>query len=280
MFRRTCALLVALLTASVALAAPAIAEESDGAGRGTVGDTLMELPDLPITVPLACKARVSDSAGAVHCRWRGGEDPAVDSWQLWNLQVRPEVGPRNLVAELGADTHSYVDSNVEVPAGYLYAVLGLDEEGQVVARSRVVHVRLKERSDRVEMLRLECSVHRGEGVAGDATIRDDVEIGCEWSAATDPAAEGYVLWRRVDHGEREVIARMGLDQISYVDTDVAPGHRYTYLVRAVDEEGNVVAKSHSEHVAIRAHDEPQRDQVRSHDEPERDARRAVRDGRR
>ena len=43
---------------------------------------------------------------------------------------------RNLVAELRPEQTEYVDTDVKVPAVYVYAVVGLDARGDVVARSR------------------------------------------------------------------------------------------------------------------------------------------------
>ena len=244
MFREIPVLVLSLLTGATLFAAPALAGDAPTrSGPDSVGVDAMELPDVPRAVKLNCKARSADSIGAVHCSRRAGDDLDVRGWQLWNLQVRPVHGTRNLVAELGADAHGYVDTEVEVPAAYLYAVLALNGDGEVIARSRVSYVSLAEHHDRIEILRLQCEAHRTDDSVDDTTSRPEVQIGCGWSASTRPSAVGYVLWRSVNGGEREVIARTGLDVNSYRAADVAPGHRYLFVVNAVDAHEHVVGIS-------------------------------------
>jgi len=213
--------------------------------------------DTPVVVKLNCHGYVHEGVGIVGCGWRAEADASVASWQLWNLQIRPERGSRNLVAELGADVRSYRDSNVVVPATYVYAMLGFDADGDIVARSRLSRVALHERDRKPDILRLDCRAHRLplDAVADTvAEVDSIVSIGCEWSATDADNAAGYQLWRSLDGGARHIIARTGLDQTSVRDHDVAVGHQYRYVVTAVDAEGHVVGRSRAATVGLRPHD--------------------------
>jgi len=228
----------------------------------------LEFPgDTPAIVKLNCQGYAKEGAGIVGCGWRAGPHTAVASWQLWNLQTRPEPGSRNLVAELGADVRSYRDSNVVVPAGYVYAILGLDADGDIVVSSRPSRVVLHERDRKLDILKLDCRSHTAEpDVAADSVVEVDsvVSIGCEWTATRSDHAVGYQVWRSVDGGDRHLIGRAGLDQTSIRDHDVALGHRYRYVVTAVDDEGHVVSRSRAAMVALRPHDRAE-DRVREVD---------------
>ncbi len=219
--------------------------------------------DALATAKLNCHGHVEQGTGVVGCAWRVDSDRTVASWQLWNLQTRPERGSRNLVAELGADVRSYRDPEVAVPAAYVYAVIGLDADGEIVARSRLSSAVLQERDRKLDILRLDCAAHRAElDDAADAAVElapavevdPAFSIGCQWSATRSDQAVGYELWRSVDGGERHVIARTGLDQTSVRDNEVSIGHRYRYVVLAVDTDGHIVGRSRSATVALRPHD--------------------------
>jgi len=218
-------------------------------------DRALDVPDIEAVVKLDCQPRRSDAEAAVACEWRADDDLGVRSWQLWKLQVRPERGGRTLVAQLGADATAHTDLDVTVPAAYLYAVLGLDADGTVIARSRVDPVQLNVRDHQVEPMRLECAAHPIDSAPG-------AVVGCEWNEVSNDAAVGYILWKSVDGGERAEIARVGLETTHVRDDEVAPGHRFTYVVTAVDQAGAIVGQSRSETVGIAARDrviEPVRD---------------------
>lgn len=93
----------------------------------------------------------------------------------------------------------------------------------------------------VERLRMACEPYRTD--AGPA-------IGCRWSSAEARGAAGYVLYRAVDDGPREKVFRTGLDGPRHFRQLVRPGHRYTYAVVAVTEDGRVTSRSEPVTVAI------------------------------
>ncbi len=200
-------------------------------------------PGVPHEIKARCFGSVDDTgAGSVECNWTIRDDAAIAGWQLWNIRIRPDHGERNLVAELGADVTTYLDTAVEVPGRYLYVVLGLDADGAIIARSAVAPAGLVAPPAHDDPMRLKCRVTGPTDVAP--------EIGCEWSPTKVETAVGYVLWRIVDGGDRGAVARTGLDVTRFVDTEVAAGHRYVYAITAVDATGEVVGRSRAEHVDI------------------------------
>jgi hypothetical protein len=256
------------LVAALALpVSAAIVDQESGAtsllGSHPVRDAItnvlgrpMDLPDVDAAVKLRCGAKVSDRAAEAHaaavaCEWSARDDLDVRSWQLWNLQIRPERGSRNLVVEVGADVTSHLDTQVTAPAVYIYAVLGLDGDGEIIARSRLQVVKLERRDHKVEPMRLECAAHR----AGTDRL-PAVTVGCHWSEVSNDAAVGYVIWKSVDGGARTVLARTGLETTEIRDEAVTFGHRYTYVATAVDSASHVVGRSRAEIVSIPQHDRP------------------------
>ncbi|MDW3217713.1 MAG: hypothetical protein R8F63_03785 [Acidimicrobiales bacterium] len=288
--QRLWATVIAVIALAAVLAVPAAAATLDGGAitsperhrrlHTALAPDAMRLPPVDAAIALDCVPRVAGDEvtdrvdGAVHCEWRSEVD--VRSWQLWNVELRPTHGHRNLVAELGADRQSYTDVDVEVPGAYLYAVLGLDGDGEVIARSRIVPVKLQHHDIAVEPMRLTCEPHRTDTATDVVADRPpSFAVGCNWSEITNDAAVGYVVFKAVDGGERSVFARVGLDVTSIRDDDVVAGHRYTYVVTAVDGEGHVVGRSRAETVGvpIPERDRPEREPVRPdavRDEPVRD----------
>jgi len=200
-------------------------------------------PDVPPSIRARCVGSVGESgSGSVECNWRAREDLGIAGWQLWNLQVRPAHGERNLVAELRTGVTSYTDTNVEIPGQYFYVVLGLDADGDIIARSGVAPATLEKRPTHDDPMRLEC---------GAADLQNpSASIGCEWSPTKAETAAGYVLWRSVGGDDRMVVARTGLEAVRFVDADVAAGHRYVYVITAVDAGGEVVGRSRPDHAGI------------------------------
>lgn len=262
---RLAAALAVVVALALATTAPAAAEtgpmsaETDHARIDALG---LE-HDLLAAVRLTCRGHVGDDGPAVGCEWKQQRDAAnVRVWQVWNVQVRPDAGVRNLVAEVGPDVGSIRDTSVVAPAKYLYAVVGLDHAGEVVARSRVVAVRLGEaRRHDIEQLRLDC--------LGELTDAGPV-IGCDWSAADEARVAEYRLFRATHGHDRRLVAATGPDQTSYRDDAVEVGVRHRYWVVGIDDHGNVVAASRSSVAGV----EPQRPEQ---SEPRRDTDEAARD---
>lgn len=207
-------------------------------------------PDTRNEIKARCVGSISDTGkGSVECNWTAREGLDVAGWQLWKLRVRPEHGDRLLVVEVRPEVTTFVDTDVAVPAHYTYAVLGINEAGEVIARSAAVPVELVDPPVHDRPLRLNCNPMIGIDRV-DPAVTSSPSIGCEWSPTDNETAVGYVLWRMVDGGDRQAIARTGLDRLRYVDTEVTFAQRLTYVVTAVDANGEVVARSREEHVGL------------------------------
>ncbi len=112
---------------------------------------------------------------------------------------------------------------------------------------RPVDVRPEERPENdVEVLRLECR----------PATQFDNAIGCAWSDVTANGAVGYQLWRIVDRGDREMAWRGGLDTTEQLDRVPGDAQVVRYAVLAVDDAGEIVARSRAERVVLPSDDAP------------------------
>ena len=71
-------------------------------------------------------------------------------------------------------------------------------------------------------------------------------IDCSWTPDTDSDLAGYVVYRRdVTAGTtmERVSPRTPLVAPSFTDAAVVPGHRYAWVVSAIDQDGNESARS-------------------------------------
>lgn len=260
-FAATTILVVAVLSTLVATAGAAVPRDATAPPDPTAAIDALALPDVDTVVKLECEGSVDDSGdGHVGCRWRLGDtlvrpQHEIVKWQLWSIQLKPTQGHRNLVAELRPEQTAYRDDEVEAPAAYLYAVLGLDARGEIVARSRPDLAVVAARPER-EVLRLACRARIVDVAPSLSTDRVAIDapgrpvVGCEWSPTRHPRAVGYHLYRSADGGAREVVARTGLDRTSAVDDSVGFGHRYAYVVAAVDADGTILSRSRVARVGI------------------------------
>lgn len=130
----------------------------------------------------------------------------------------------------------------------------------------------------LEMLSMACRVVDGrtDAVADKVTDRETdrvtdraalnpsptrIHIGCRWRPAHHRAAVGYQLWRIVDRGEREMVARGGLDMVGARDVVSAEAHLVRYAVVAVNKDGRRVGQSRVVKIHLRdgrTHDGPVR----------------------
>lgn len=96
----------------------------------------------------------------------------------------------------------------------------------------------------VERLALHCQA------ADDDTDVARTRVGCEWRAATSDRVVGYQLWRVVDRGDRQMVARVGTDTLAIRDVVPADSSVVRYAVLAVDADGNIVGRSAVERVVV------------------------------
>ena len=273
---RAAAVAAATLALLVGLAAPASAATGPGSAPYLAADSAAaealgfdELADDLEVIKLRCRGHVADTGPVTNCAWRT-DAPDVATFQLWRLQLDVDDAARVLVTEVGVDTHAAADTGVVAPAIYLYAVLGLDADGQVVARSRADRVSLRDPS--IEHLRLACDKVTDAVPATDTEPAVAPSIGCTWSPAEEAEVRAYHLYRVVHGEDRVLIATVGADVVSYLDTSVEAGVRYRYRVEGVDEAGETVARSRFDGAGCPKPDRTDRDRDRAHDRSDRKQR--------
>ena len=70
------------------------------------------------------------------------------------------------------------------------------------------------------------------------------EVTCTWSASTAETFKGYVLTKRVGDGPTEEILRTTDRSLtSKTDKEVQTGTRITYVIEAIDRDGNVLGRA-------------------------------------
>lgn len=133
-------------------------------------------------------------------------------------------------------------------------------DDRATSDARPTDTRPARRPADLEVLQLACAVADDEAAEdevaeGDATR---VRIGCRWRPAVSERAAGYQLWRIVDRGEREAVARGGLDMLGARDVVPASADVVRYAVIAVDEDGHRVGQSRVQRVMITERDDHDR----------------------
>ncbi len=138
-------------------------------------------------------------------------------------------------------------------------------DDRAASDARPTDARPDRRTTDLEVLRLACAIADDQAditesdAAAEATR---VRIGCRWRPAKSEKAAGYQLWRIVDRGEREAVARGGLDMLGARDVVPASAEVVRYAVIAVDENGRRVGQSRVQRVVITERDDHDRGQDR------------------
>ncbi len=219
----------------IAVPAAAVADPStdESGDRSTATDT-RPVTDIHIRIECTPVRTSEDSADlrGVACDWNAVTHPRAAGYRLYRLRVA-DGEHREVIFQTRDLAHTrHLDERVRLGNTYLYAVEVVGASGQSLAVSEPARVVLP---PGFEQLRLGCEVVRVDA------DRPDIQrpgVACRWSEAHHPAARGYVLYRSVDGRPREAIHRGGLDQLRYLDTEVRPGHRFTYAVVLVDAAGH------------------------------------------
>ncbi len=237
--------------AALVLGAVSLAGLVPAAGAGAA-----ELPKLPFlhrkpVLKLACDVVRQDDRPAVACRWSSPPGPAVTNVTADANDIRPAFtfrlhrgggGAGRTVVYKGHET-SFVDTDVKTGSVYGYKVEAFNANAKPVARSRAVVVKVPAPADH---LRLSCAVV--EPAAGALVRPADPAVACKWSPSERNDLRGYRLFRADGRGWRHVVYR-GKDT-TYLDEKVRPGHRYRYLVQALDRRGDVIGVSDVVGVAV------------------------------
>lgn len=185
-------------------------------------------PDRPMEVlKLECE-RLEDVDGkAAGCRWSASDD--ARGYQLWVIVNR---GARELVGTYGAETLGAKDRLPEDTLVARYAVVALDNAGEIIGRSRIETVRFRQDPPAIDVLKIECEKIRSD--AGKAAA-------CHWSDSDQ--ARAYQLWRLVNRGERELVGTFNNETFSARDALPNNTRVVRYAVLALDSDGEIVGRS-------------------------------------
>jgi hypothetical protein len=151
--------------------------------------------------------------------------------------------PGRTVVYKGGDT-TFVDTTVEPGRKYGYRVQAFNSNGRPVAGSGLVRVAVPDPGP--DHLRFGCSVKERSAV----DQKNRPAVACKWSESERRALDHYRLFRLDLNAEswRQVVYRG--KETSFVDQKVEGGHKYRYLVQAIDGRGRVIGTSDVVDVAI------------------------------
>jgi hypothetical protein len=177
---------------------------------------------------LGCGPDFVNGESGVLCQWSEAANPRTRGYKLFRIA---DGSPREVVTTVGLNGRlGYFDTDVTAPSLLVYVVTSVNQSGRLIGQSAPVQVRF---GQDLEQLRMACAQDFVNGERG---------VLCRWSESTQPQARGYLVYRIVDRDQREVIARLGLDERNaFFDTAVTPGATLTYGVISVDGAGSVVA---------------------------------------
>jgi hypothetical protein len=224
-----------MLTATAVLALTAILPTAGTASAGAERDRTADVEVLR----LECQARTTDAGSVVRCEWSEPTSPAAAAVKLFRLDPAVDDHRRVVYRSGNLAQTEFTDTSVRTGHRYAYAVVAVNADGRLVARSRTEWVRVPAASD-VEVLRLHCEL-------GDAA---DV-VGCEWSRPTEPRAHVVTLWRSVDGGAREVVERFRpAGPNAYRDRVPPAAEHIVYAIVVTDRAGGIVGRSRPDVVRI------------------------------
>lgn len=145
------------------------------------------------------------------------DDVAVAGYQVWRNGTK--------IADAGGT--SYKDGDLTPSSAYSYTVRAYDESGNVSADSQPATVRTANPDKQAPS--------RPKGVTAKSHTQSQATL--TWHAATDNyGVTGYRVYRNG-------IKIAGVDALTYTDSGLRAGTRYTYQVRAQDRAGNLSAPS-------------------------------------
>jgi hypothetical protein len=192
-------------------------------------DAVRDRPVQPFEqLRLSCDVEIVGDHRGVLCRWSPTQQSTARAYQLYRIV---DGSPRRLLTTVGADGRlAYFDTDLSAPSEVTYGVVALSRNGRVIGIGGPVRVQI---GTDLRELRFGCTPD---------SIGDQRGVLCRWSESTASTTRGYLVYRSIDQGPREVIARIGLDgRRAHFDTAVVPGSVHIYAVVAVDSAGNPLA---------------------------------------
>ncbi|MGI9621536.1 MAG: hypothetical protein ACR2PK_01770 [Acidimicrobiales bacterium] len=229
----------AILATSMLMIPTAAAETENRTDSSATDVAEVERDRVPLK--LRCRGMVGLGwAPKVRCTWNETNHPDAAGYKL----VRVGEGERTVVHQTrDLSATRFKDRDVEFNTWYRYRVIVVDEEGQRIQRSR--WNRAVVRRPNVEVLRLKCAaVDAAETDAAEIDVSQEAEfVGCRWRPANSAKADHYELWRLIRGQHRELVAEVGLDQLSQMDKLPGDTEHVVYALLARDSEDHIVGRS-------------------------------------
>ena len=189
-----------------AISAPALLTKSD-------------TPEITLDTPVLTEA--FNSATGVRVSWK-----AVDGAERYRLLRKNLTKGETEWSSVGETTEcTLIDKTAKSASRYTFTVECIDADGYTL-------------SERDETGRT-CTYIAMANITGVTSVEDGLEI--EWQKPA--GAKNFRLMRKVDGGAWKVLTTGQIT--SYVDTDVEPGVKYWYTVRAVTLAGDMCINSYN-----------------------------------
>lgn len=198
-----------------------VAVNMAGNKREIAGRTAAMPLDLPPASPTGFKA--SGRNEEVRLRWSMSDSKDLAGYMLFrSTEEQPLAENTAPVAVLDKTDSVYIDQGLTNETIYTYHLFAVDDTGH---RSEAV---------------------RDQGVPGfvpeGLTARPgDQSVRLSWDANTHPGMSHYVLYRsntpRETPGQRDMLARIDINDSTYTDTGLIDGVSYYYYLTLVEEHG-------------------------------------------
>ena len=216
-----------LLTATVVLAWPAHAQESNN----------------PPAQPTGLGASVESGVG-VKLTWNDPADTSITGYEILrrDLAVHDSGELETIESNTGISNTAYTDATVEAGHDYRYRIKAINAHGTSVwSRNAAADV-----PDEYEAPGSEpASEPPAQPTGLQASVESGVGVKLTWNDPADATITGYEILRRDlavhDSGELETIeSDTGGSDTAYTDATVEAGHDYRYRIKAINAHGTSV----------------------------------------
>jgi hypothetical protein len=202
---------------------PLVATSPNGNGGAVQGVLRSDVS----TVTLGKATKIGMNAKATIGRMTIPITPEMVNWMDLSTYTQLQVSPK-----IDATTVTFIDSDLQAGAHYLYRVIAVNSDNLSSAASGVMDI-------------TPVKLYADPPVAGSGPRFDEAAstLTISWNAPASGAVS-YIIERAIDGPSPKFIpldtvpVQAGTGAPSYVDTNVRPGRAYIYRVISVDVEGN------------------------------------------
>jgi hypothetical protein len=186
------------------------------------------IPTAPPAPPTGLVA--TGAADGVALSWDAGPEELV-GYRVYRREIRAE-GFDQPVGKIAAAAQAHTDRTAQFGHNYAYAVSAVAKEGPLLesALSAIAEIRYEDSFAPSTPTGL-VALSGAEGVR------------LLWEAGRALDLAGYVVYRQERGGEFERITAEPVEDNEFVDAGVSAGRSYTYMVRAIDQAGNLSSPS-------------------------------------